>query len=317
MGGSDFFGNIGNVAGGLWDMMTNKSGTLPGMADAMWAPALATAYKQWQDSGKYMDTARQAANISNPAGDRSLYVNKLRDLYTNPNAILSDPSYQFRLNQGLGNANRHLAASGYSGSGKQAVDLNKFAQDYASTEWDKEVQRLSNLGGFQFDPANAGKMLMTGQEQGIKSQNAALASMFYPMLMKSVANTQQNRPGMGGSGGGFMTQAINAGGKAVMDAAGSIAKIFMPDGTVYNSSGQQIGVQDQYGNVVPSYRYDGGPSIGNGGNDFAGAGVGYDPSSNYNWDMPSTDTSGWTGGYDLGGGGDNGWINDVINFWGD
>lgn len=192
--------DIYNAVGGFLQGDQSQGG-LPGYANASVAPALATAAKQYSDAGQYEKLGQQAANMANPFGDRSLYVNKLRDLYTNPNAFMSDPSYQWRLNQGMGNLNRMLNAQGYQGSGKANIDLLNYAQNAASQEWDKEVQRLAMLGGAQFNPADAAKYLMQGGELKLNSQNNALASLFYPYMMQNAArNLQPN--GQGGGGGG-------------------------------------------------------------------------------------------------------------------
>ena len=283
-GGGDFLGNA-------WNTLTNSGGSLTGLADAAWLPALGSAAKQWYDSGQYMKGAREAANISNPAGDRSMYVNKLKDLYSNPNAILSDPSYQFRLNQGMGNVGRKLAASGYMGSGKEAVDLTKFAQDYASTEWEKEVNRLANLGGFQFDPANAGKMLMTGQQQQINAQNQALASAFMPLWMRGQAGQQQGRPGMSG----------------VPQWAGDLVK----KGWQWISGGNQGGGGFLMNPTTGQIQYGPGGTIGEG--DMGGfVGDPTDPTQGFGQiDYPNLDTSGDSF---LGLDGGN-WMEDVTNFW--
>lgn len=71
-----------------------------------------------------------------------------------------DPSYQFRLNQGMEALQNSAAARGQLNSGAFARSALQFAQDYASTEYTNIYNRLSNLAGY-------------GQVAGQVSANAA------------------------------------------------------------------------------------------------------------------------------------------------
>lgn len=57
----------------------------------------------------------------------------------------SDPSYQFRFNEGQRMSERSLAAKGLLGSGNVLTELQARGQDLASTEYDAQFKRL--LGG--------------------------------------------------------------------------------------------------------------------------------------------------------------------------
>jgi len=240
--------------------MDNPNGTLQGYADATIPLAIATAGKQFYDSGQYATAGEQAANTANPFGDRSFYKNKLQQMYTDPNYMMSDPSYQWRLNQGMANVNRVNNSQGYQGSGKSNIDLMNYAQGLASTEFDKESTRLANLAGAQFDPANASKYIMEGKKLELDAQNNALASLFLPSMMTAGANSLgqiNNGTNNGGSNGGSGSNAgvgptanqladwAKLGWKLVSDGQGG--------GDVMDANGQQVGTLDQNGNLIPSY----------------------------------------------------------------
>lgn len=61
--------------------------------------------------------------------------------------LRQDPSYQFRLNQGLDNVQSSAAAQGGLLSGATLKALNNYAQDYASQEYGNAYNRLSNIVG--------------------------------------------------------------------------------------------------------------------------------------------------------------------------
>ncbi|QLB59837.1 DNA transfer protein p32 [Acinetobacter indicus] len=61
--------------------------------------------------------------------------------------LRQDPSYQFRLNQGLDNVQSSAAARGGLLSGATLKALNNYAQDYASQEYGNAYNRLSNIVG--------------------------------------------------------------------------------------------------------------------------------------------------------------------------
>lgn len=179
--------NFGDLIKGFLNLAPGSNGSNPGVGLAL--PAWALAYKQWQDANQYQDVAKTASDLANPAGDRSYYVNRLRQSYDDPSAILNDPGHQIQVKRGLDAVGATDAMKGYLGSGNMAVDLSKYASDSDATYLDQERKTLGNLGGFQFDPANAAGMLMKGNDEKIASQNNALSTMMLPFM----ANMSQNR----------------------------------------------------------------------------------------------------------------------------
>jgi len=80
-----------------------------------------------------------------------------------PKQILEqDPSYQFRLNEGLKSVNMGASARGGLGSGATQKALMRYGQDYASQEYSNSWNRLANIAGIG-QTANSQGMQMAGQ----------------------------------------------------------------------------------------------------------------------------------------------------------
>lgn len=105
--------------------------------------------------------------------------------------IYNDPSYQFRLNEGLGAVQQSAAAQGGLLSGATLKALNNYAQDYASQEYHNaynrfnadqtnQYNRLSNLIGMGQNAAaqqgNAGMQTAQAIAQNTMAGADALAS---------------------------------------------------------------------------------------------------------------------------------------------
>ena len=72
------------------------------------------------------------------------------------------PGYQFRLNEGLKALQRSAAARGTLLTGGTLKGLERYAQDYASGEYDKRVNQLGNLAGMGQRAAESSGELLTG-----------------------------------------------------------------------------------------------------------------------------------------------------------
>ncbi len=156
-------------------------------------PAFAQAYTQYNNAGKYQDLGNKAAEVANPFGDRSYYVNRLRQSYDDPSAILNDPGHKIQVQRGLDTVTAQNAAKGYLGSGNMLVDLSKYASDSDATYLDAERKQLGNFAGAQFDPSNAAQMIMKGGQQEIDAKNKALDAMFTGLNMNP--NPADRAPG--------------------------------------------------------------------------------------------------------------------------
>lgn len=95
-------------------------------------------------------------------GQRAQYQKQLSDLYKDPSSITESASYKFRLQQGQQSLERSMAAKGLLGSGNLALELQRYGQEMASTEFDKEVARLGMLSGASPGSPAAGAQLGAG-----------------------------------------------------------------------------------------------------------------------------------------------------------
>ena len=75
-------------------------------------------------------------------------LEQYQNLLRNPSVIKDTPGYQFRLDQGLEAMERSAAARGMLMSGATGESLQRYGQDYASLEFDKSLNRMSNLAQF-------------------------------------------------------------------------------------------------------------------------------------------------------------------------
>ena len=101
------------------------------------------------------------------------YLTQLDDLMSGKFDVSKLPSYQFRLDQGLEGLGRKGAAAGYRGSGNMALEMQRYGSDYASSEWEKEYQRmfgLAQLGGNA--AAGAGNIMAQGAGTSMQGYGA-------------------------------------------------------------------------------------------------------------------------------------------------
>lgn len=101
----------------------------------------------------------------------------------------TDPSYKFRFDQGLEAVNRSMAASGLLNSGNRAAAVTEFGQNFASTEYANEFQRLAQLSG-----ANIGSPSVAAQLQYQQQGNASAG-------IQSLGNAAQKLWNTAGSNG--------------------------------------------------------------------------------------------------------------------
>jgi hypothetical protein len=87
--------------------------------------------------------------------------------------LQSDPSYQFRLDQGMQGVNNSAAARGNLLSGGTLKALQKYGQDFASNEYTNRYNRLSSLAG---NGQVAGNMNSAGANFGSTAGNNMMAS---------------------------------------------------------------------------------------------------------------------------------------------
>jgi len=90
----------------------------------------------------------------------------------------SDPSYDWRFNQGLEAVNRTAAAKGQLGSGNRLQELMKYGQGMASTEFGAQFGRLSSLAGVGTTMgSNQGALAQQQEQTGWNAVGQGLGSL--------------------------------------------------------------------------------------------------------------------------------------------
>lgn len=115
-------------------------------------------------------------------------------------ALKQDPSYQFRLNQGLDSVQSGAAAQGSLLSGATQKALNNYASDYASQEYGNAYNRLSNIVGMGQNAAagvgNAGMQTAQAIANNTMAGASAIAQG-QTAAGQSTANNFQSLLGLG------------------------------------------------------------------------------------------------------------------------
>lgn len=75
------------------------------------------------------------------------YQPMLQNLVSNPSSVTSTPGYQFNLSQGETAVNQGMASEGLLGSGNQATALTQYGQNYATSQYQTQLQNLMSLSG--------------------------------------------------------------------------------------------------------------------------------------------------------------------------
>ena len=103
----------------------------------------------------------------------------------NPGDLTSDPSYQFRLKQGMDALNKTLAAQGMGQSGAAMKAAQDYGQGFASTEygnaydrWLQQNQQLAGLGGQGLETAAAsGNIMGSGLLKAAENKNKRISEI--------------------------------------------------------------------------------------------------------------------------------------------
>lgn len=121
---------------------------------------------QSQTNTATADALRASRNVSDPG--RSIYDTRLNQMLTR-GFTPDDPSYQWRMDQGMENLSRASAARGMLGSGNVLAELTNYAQGAASQEYSAQFNRLlgaSQNATQQYTAAYDTLGRMLGQQQG-------------------------------------------------------------------------------------------------------------------------------------------------------
>lgn len=153
-----------------WNGITGKTG----------AKAAEKAGQMQSDSSKYaadiaqkqFEQTRQDQMPWMDAGKKALGgLDQM--LYGDPSEFMTDPSYQFRKQQGMDGIESSAAASGGLLSGAALKSLNGYNSNLASQEYSNAFNRLSGVAGTgQTTATNLGQF---GANNALNQGNAAIA----------------------------------------------------------------------------------------------------------------------------------------------
>ena len=113
---------------------------------------------------------QNAINAADPfSSQRAQYQQPLQQMMTG-NFTPEDPSYKWRMDQGMEAINRGAAASGMLNSGNRLLALQDYGQKSASQEYQNQYSRLAQLSGATAGVGNAGQI---AQQQNASQSGAA------------------------------------------------------------------------------------------------------------------------------------------------
>lgn len=114
--------------------------------------------------------SERAAAAADPwAQQRGQYQTALNSLMQGgQSAIGQDPSVNFRFRKGQQAVESSAASQGLLGSGRAALELQQYGQEFASTEYQNQYERLQNLAGVNAgSPVAAAQILQQSGQFGV------------------------------------------------------------------------------------------------------------------------------------------------------
>lgn len=130
----------------------------------------------------------------------------------------TDPSYQFRLDEGMKGVESSAAAKGMQLSGSNLKDLTNYSQDYASTEYGNAYNRWQNDLKNQFGLAQMGQ----NAASGVAGQGANLGAQAGSSIMQAGQAQANMYNTMAGANAAQATSGFNT----MMDIGGMAAATY-------------------------------------------------------------------------------------------
>ena len=129
-----------------------------------------------------------AQKMADPfASSRQQYIDKLNALMSNPSLVMSQPGYQFALQQGMQGLNRNLSKSGMStstpgfpgtpASGAAGIAQQTYGQNFALKSYNDYVNQLSGLSGATQRPSAGSDAFMSAQKAASEAANSGWKSI--------------------------------------------------------------------------------------------------------------------------------------------
>lgn len=80
-------------------------------------------------------------------GEQQGFEQQLEALMKDPGSVKDLPGYKFQFDQGTQAVARQMAASGFGGSGNEAIALTQYGQGFAENAYQQQAQLLAQLSG--------------------------------------------------------------------------------------------------------------------------------------------------------------------------
>lgn len=148
-------------------------------------------------SGK--QTAFADSLASTQFGEQQDFASMLMNLLQSPSSFNTNPAYQFAQKAGGAQVADNMSASGYAGSGNEAVALQSFGQQEAYSGLQGQEQLLAQLSGLTASSSNA-QNVQAGTSASSNSFNQFLSML--PILGATTGGVGNLFGGLGGSSGG-------------------------------------------------------------------------------------------------------------------
>lgn len=146
-------------------------------------------------------------------GEQQGFEGQLESLIKDPSSVSKLPGYQFQMDQGTQAVAKQMAATGYGGSGNEAIALQKFGQGTASSFYGQQASLLAQLAGLAPSSASSFGANANSGAAGASASSASAAGQWN--------NTFQNLGAITGLMGG--NYGANTGIPDLTAAGGAVA----------------------------------------------------------------------------------------------
>jgi hypothetical protein len=247
-------------------------------ANANMIPFIASAWNDYNNSGKYMDMATKYAGQMDPfGGQRAGYQDQLKSLMSDPMAYLNNsPDYKAALAGGMGALDSSMSAKGFGGSGHAADEAQAYGSQLAAQYLDKDRAALMQMAGANIGPGAAEDLIKTGITGSITAKNNALSNLMAAFTDPTKHPVDNTNPPPGGPTdilkklAGSTNPADAAAAVAALvkrgwtqdDAAAAVKASLTGQGTNYTTNGQPWSPTNPDGYHSMTHPGQGGPTTG-------------------------------------------------------
>lgn len=143
-----------------------------------------SSHKARQQASRQMALEERALKMDEQKfAEQQVYAGQLFDLITRPESMKDMPGYQFQFEQGAEAVRRKMDATGFAGSGNEAIALTQYGQGFAQNFYQQQANLLASLSGLQTaQTPNAGQFGQIGanySQQSTDAMSRALSSLGY------------------------------------------------------------------------------------------------------------------------------------------